>query len=613
MRRIADSSVTSRSGESGTTGGTPATATPASEPSTVVQDPSEEQNHDSDASLGTEDTGTASGGSGDGGSGDKRREDTGDGGSGDKRREDTGDGGSGDKRREDTGDGGKTDERDADDEEVREEEAVGSGGEAGSVGSRRNSHALQSDRDDDSSESEGNAKWGNVWRVLVTDYRANHTRRDMPSDEDEDPASPESMASVAKKTATGFGHAAGVMSGTASALTLDNAIHAAKLGDSYNQDKPDQYMRSRSEAGGYLRLFAGATAFSGSLAGLYGTYGDYRGAKRKGLRNKRRQTKFDALAGVSNAASGILSMTSAGMGISGADPKKSGIVGMASFFASGLGSAFKTIGAATGAVHHRRVAERAGQTYGQPDGNSEEADKQTIKDNEHSKDPGTGEKNHARSAAKARLYAMAQAAEYNREKAQQEKGRAWREGIFGIGAALSGIGGGAFSLAGGKGLLGMFGSSISGLLSTGLKFGGAIANASAKKKAGQKSSERMHRVVDGYISNKLDKVKKDARDKRTGNRENPAGSGLTDAEVHDVTDSEIIQKKIALARLGIEVAKDERGITEDVYKEAFKAITFRRAKNIRDSGDDRRSMLSALGLPNGATVEEIAEALGYEG
>ncbi|MBO4652291.1 MAG: hypothetical protein J5649_03130 [Lachnospiraceae bacterium] len=466
-----------------------------------------------------------------------------------------------------------------------------------------------------------------IWNLLVEDYRNKHKAREVPDDEDEDPGSPEAMASDVKKVATGFGHAAGAMSLTASALNLDNGIHAANLGDDYDKNHPDDYMGKRSEAAGYLRVFSSLSAMGSSMASLYGTYGDYRNAKNKGLRDRKKQVKYDTMAGLSGLASSVLSLTSSVMSINGSDPNKTGWVGIASAAAGGLGSTFKTIGAARSASRHGKVADRASKIYdSEPDPkpgisknekptHTRASDMTTIGNIEESRIQGTTKKNAQRAAAKARLYAMSQAETYNREKAQQEKGKAWREGIVGGGSLLAGLGASIFSMAAGKTPLGLIGSGVSGILGQVFKFGGAIANAKAKSKAKKNSSSRIHTVVNDYIDKKKDKIKENARSILAENPNSPKDDELTMEEVREVTENDAIVRKIAIARLRIDVTLDGNNLSEDNYKQAFKAITFRRAENISNSrGEERKAMLDALGIPSrGATVEEIAAALGYEG
>ena len=459
-----------------------------------------------------------------------------------------------------------------------------------------------------------------IWNLLVEDYRNKHRAREVPDDEDEDPGSPEAMASGVKKVATGFGHAAGAMSLTASALNLDNGIHAANLGDDYDKNHPDDYMGKRSEAAGYLRVFSSLSAMGSSMASLYGTYGDYRNAKNKGLRDRKKQVKYDTMAGLSGLASSVLSLTSTAMSINGSDPNKTGWVGIASAAAGGLGSTFKTIGAARSASRHGKVADRASKIYdpqiaiSEDDVHTRASDTAALDRIKSSRIDGTNRKNAQRAAAKARLYAMSQAETYNREKAQQEKGKAWREGIVGGGSLLAGLGASIFSMTAGKTPLGLIGSGVSGILGQIFKFSGAIANAKAKSKAKKNSSSRIQTVVNDYIEKKKDKIKDQARRKLAMDPNNPGDQELTMDEVREVTENDAIVRKIAIARLRIDVTLDGNNLSEDNYKQAFKAITFRRAQNIMNSGDDRNAMLDALGIPSrGATVEAVAEALGYEG
>ena len=149
------------------------------------------------------------------------------------------------------------------------------------------------------------------------------------------------------------------------------------------------------------------------------------------------------------------------------------------------------------------------------------------------------------------------------------------------------------------------GASLSKLLGTAV---GKITN----KVAASKSKNRMHEVVDGYIQKKKSSIVREAGDKLDNS--NPRDPQKLNQQEHDlVTNSDKIQEKIAIARLGIALTLDTSSISEDIYKKAFKEITFRRAQNILNSGNEKDRLLGALHLPTTASVEEVAEALGYEG
>ena len=457
-----------------------------------------------------------------------------------------------------------------------------------------------------------------VWQVMVVGYRNRHkesprTVTGLAEDGDKDDADLGRMLGLAS---TGFGHASSTLGVVSSALTLDSGIHASK-DKNYNENEPDAYMKNRSEAGGLLRFCGGASSVFGSIMGLAGVYNDNSIAKKKGLKNKRRQSRVNAAAGLTGLGASVLSMASAAVGLRGDDPKTAGWLGIASRGLGLVGSLTKTISAGMSAHRHRKVAN-ATNTLNRQDMtqysdllNNED---QSIKHPSRvSNDPKI--KNKDRATAKARLYAMKQAERYNDAKASQEKSRALREGITGIGADLSGGIGSLFSIFGGKSPAGMIGSGVFGLLGSAFKLGGSVANAIGKrndKKAYKDSKSRMRSEVDDFVNKKLDKIKNEAQSKRN---DNPGNTDLSADEFDWINNSGLIQKKIAIARLGIDLTLDENDIDDGVYKQAFNAITMRRAYNILNSNDnERNSMLTALGLPTTTDdVVEIAEALGYEG
>ena len=68
--------------------------------------------------------------------------------------------------------------------------------------------------------------------------------------------------------------------------------------------------------------------------------------------------------------------------------------------------------------------------------------------------------------------------------------------------------------------------------------------------------------------------------------------------------------RITIARLGVDIPINDSGLGEDELMEGFKALNMKRARNIMEaSPKDRETMLSALGLTQDATLNEIASAL----
>ena len=347
-----------------------------------------------------------------------------------------------------------------------------------------------------------------------------------------------------------------------------------------------------------------------STLGTLASISRYRTAKKNKQRNKKGQAVFDTIAGATGFAASTLSTASAITNVANGNARNAGIVGLTGSSLAGLLSVMKTGRAIKNYGHHKMVASGAGGMYKRKKDGSQRNrndDVETLTQRAASRD-GSGNKDAERAAAKARLFAMKQAEEYSKSKASQEGRNAAIEGLVGLGSSLAGLAGGVVSFLGGSGktsgILGM-GASLGKMLGTGLSKGN-------QKKAAQANNQRMHAVVDEYLRNKKAKVLEYARSVVDNEEDDP--QKLNSEELRMVEDDEGLQAKIAIARLGIEVTHDNQGIDETLYKRMFKEITFRRAQNILNADQaSRDEMLGALRLPTTASIEEIAEALGYEG
>ena len=441
-----------------------------------------------------------------------------------------------------------------------------------------------------------------VWNVLVKGYRDRHQARQRQDDEKVPGArTAGNIAFFGGLGASGLGIAA-------SGLGLHNGQEAEERKKAGKTGASEE-MEERSMQANWIRTAAGVTSLISTGAGLYSSIWGIRKAAKNKQRNKKRKAIFDTVAGSLGAVGGLASTTSGIMGLKNADATATGVVGAVGTLFTGLGSLTRTIGAGYNTYHHGKVASKAGEINEA----SKQTDPNVLSTHATSKINGDHDnKDSARAAAKARLYAMEQAKNYNKAKAIQEGVNAATEGILGVGSAIMGLFGGINSLISKPtpGAMKLGGSL--GIAAAASKFIGTLAGKATKKVAESKSKNRMHEVVDGYIQKKKSSIVQEAGDKLDNN--NPGDPRKLTQQEHDlVTNSDKIQEKIAIARLGIDLTLDTSSISEDIYKKAFKEITFRRAENILNSGNEKDRLLGALRLPTTASVEEVAEALGYEG
>lgn len=217
-----------------------------------------------------------------------------------------------------------------------------------------------------------------------------------------------------------------------------------------------------------------------------------------------------------------------------------------------------------------------------------------------------------RHTAKARKYAMKQAADMHSARAGESRKNVGNlvGGIFGgLGGVLSGL---SKILDPGGGLLGSVlkyigaGSSLIGNLSKGI---GKYVDKNRASNESEALKGNKQNVVDEYLNEKADRIIKEANSVRLSPQEQ---SQYHVSEFPKLTDEEA--KKIAVLRLGI---TDDNRVNNVIlplspknYERAFQIITEKRAKNILKSEDaDKNEMLDALGLDHDASLEDVVSSL----
>ncbi|MBQ9383468.1 MAG: hypothetical protein IJT87_04475 [Ruminiclostridium sp.] len=208
--------------------------------------------------------------------------------------------------------------------------------------------------------------------------------------------------------------------------------------------------------------------------------------------------------------------------------------------------------------------------------------------------------------AKAHLYAMKQAKEFNKMKSAQSV-----KGVGGLVSAVMGAGAAAGGYA--------FGSSpfwkliVAPVLSIGASVAKAVGAKSDKEnaeQAKQDSADLKVRNVRKYINDKKDKIQAEYDALAEGNALGEDEKALlNDDRGNALPLSDKMKEKIVLARLGAEVDlgnDDEPGAA--AFEEAFKTINLKRARYIM-TAPDKADMLEALGLDADAGIEDVAQAL----
>ena len=118
---------------------------------------------------------------------------------------------------------------------------------------------------------------------------------------------------------------------------------------------------------------------------------------------------------------------------------------------------------------------------------------------------------------------------------------------------------------------------------------------------GKKIKEKKLDVINRYLINKRNKLRDEVDEESDPSK--------PDHNYFENVDDNTLDR-ITIARLGVDIPINDSGLGEDELMEGFKALNMKRARNIMEaSPKDRETMLSALGLTQDATLNEIASAL----
>ena len=223
-----------------------------------------------------------------------------------------------------------------------------------------------------------------------------------------------------------------------------------------------------------------------------------------------------------------------------------------------------------------------------------------------------------RHTAKAKLYAMEQAARMHQVKYDNSSngGAGLLFGSLGsVGTVLKGFG---KMMGSGNGLLAQIGyyTGALGTLAKGINLAhGAYKNSDKGKDKAKKAVEDEKRsIVDSYLNDAAQRIIDDAQQWHPTQAES---DNLANTDNDDISDDANIMpveaRRLALMRLGIQVANNADVRNNAHYDEAFKKITEKRANNIiNSSANERHSMLEALGLDDDASFDQIYTVLSGE-
>lgn len=128
---------------------------------------------------------------------------------------------------------------------------------------------------------------------------------------------------------------------------------------------------------------------------------------------------------------------------------------------------------------------------------------------------------------------------------------------------------------------------------------GHIADHVAKKKMKSKKFD----IINNYLKNKRAKLKDEIKELKDNNENVDNNKYL-----ENVSDGAL--DRITIARMGVDIKISNADASDAEKMEGFKALNIKRARNILEaSAEDKKSMLSALGLSSSATLDEVASAL----
>ena len=428
-----------------------------------------------------------------------------------------------------------------------------------------------------------------VWRKLVYKHTKDKQQEDdTPKEEDE----------LGEFVPTLAEHASNIMGFGSASLSIVNAAHADK-----NAIKApgasDEQMDAANELSNTMGLFSGLIGTGLGAMDMFSNISKFKKDRRGNNQNKARQSFFKSIIGGTGALSGLFQTGSAISGLAGASGASGGL-GIASSVTDVFGSLVDIHASRSNAAHHRNILGAMQDDY---NGNNEfvakdQSDYQQARSDYKRNRTDVNKK--ARDSEKAKFYSMRMASHFASNTAKQESTNAVLKGVFGLGSTLMGLGSGIGALAGKTPGESGYASGILGILGGITKYAGKAANAIADSHY-KKSNKRSKDIfMKDYIDEKKKKISAEA-----GGIQELAGVSL----------SPTVCEKIAYLRLGadVDLSDDRSDITDDIYNAAFNRLALKRANNILNSEDNlRHKMLTALGLGDHATPEEVAEMLGYE-
>jgi hypothetical protein len=211
-----------------------------------------------------------------------------------------------------------------------------------------------------------------------------------------------------------------------------------------------------------------------------------------------------------------------------------------------------------------------------------------------------------RHTAKAQKYAMEQAARLNETRSKEPD--IGKVGLIGSGiSALSSIAGSIGGMFGKNSLFGTIGSmvaKIGGAVGKGVSEKAAKKQEEGKAKVSAELKERKSELVDRYLKDKTPRIKEQAKAMQLSESEQndlgENGKELSDLEV----------RKIIAMRLGFEEKASDYDSDVTDQNKIFEKLTEKRANNILKSDpEEKKQMLSALGLEEDASVEDVKKVL----
>lgn len=197
---------------------------------------------------------------------------------------------------------------------------------------------------------------------------------------------------------------------------------------------------------------------------------------------------------------------------------------------------------------------------------------------------------------KAKKYALQDAAEFHKIKNNQFR-KNW------IGSITSSLGTAStfFQVFNPKSSASGFLKAWTPLMTSLGGFANRLVGHISDQSTGKKIKEKKLDVINRYLINKRNKLRDEVDEESDPSK--------PDHNYFENVDDNTLDR-ITIARLGVDIPINDDGLGEDELMEGFKALNMKRARNIMEaSPKDRETMLSALGLTQDATLNEIASAL----